>query len=216
MLMDSTQTHETNNETIYVYPVGSPTDDDIMINQSVNNQTKNILLPRRMAGVAAISTKVGANGEMFQPTVYLTYNSQQYTMPLRYVYLKDKLYDFQSGLDAGIFLFPSLESQNSQMSVNSMGAAFYLSPRVVHTELAKLYLFNEPSSYFKLAHSEPDFVISDLKKQGVNVGDFLYYQGFRGPIKIWEISYPSDIKLNSTYLSIDFPPEVQTVTPGEY
>jgi hypothetical protein len=137
-------------------------------------------------------------------------------MPLRYIYTKGKLYDFNSGLDAGIFIFPSLDYQNSQLSVNEKGAAFYLGERVIHTELVKLYLFNESSNYFKLVHTEQSLVNADLKKQGLDLGDFVYYQGFQGPIKIWEISYPSDIKLNSTYLEIPFPPEFQTVSTGEY
>ncbi len=127
-----------------------------------------------------------------------------------------RLYDFKTGLDAGIFLFPSIEYKNSQMGVDDKGAAFYLGERVIHTELARLYLFNESSNYFKLAHTEQDFVIEDLQKQGLYLGDFVYYQGFRGPIKIWEINYPSDIKLNSSYLSLNNPPEFEKVIAGEY
>jgi len=215
MLLDTKQTQETNNETIYVYPVGSATDEDIIIHKD----GKEILLPRKKTGIAAVATRIGTNKEILQPIVYLVYNQQQYPVPLRYVYTKEKLYDFNSGLDvldAGIFIFPSLDYQNGKLSVDERGAAFYLGERVVHTELVRLYLFNENSNYFKLAHTEQSLINDDLKRQGLDLGDFIYYQGFQGPIKIWQINYPSDIKLNSAYLSMAYPPEFEKVIPGEY
>lgn len=211
-LLDSTQTRETNNETIYVYPIGSATDEDIIINQN----GKDILLPRRKTAVAAVTTREGTNGKILQPIIFLVYNQQQYQMPLRYIYINGKLYDFDSGLDAGIFTFPSLDYQNGKLSVDKKGAAFYLGERVIHTELVKLYLFGEKSDYFKLVHTEQSLINDDLKRQGLDLGDFIYYQGFQGPIKIWEINYPSDIKLNTTYLSTAYPPEFEKVIPGEY
>ncbi len=211
-LLDTTQTRETNNETVYVYPIGTAIDEDIII----NNTGKDILLPRRKAAVAAVALRENTKKEILQPIVFLVYNQQQYQMPLRYVYINDKLYDFETGLDAGIFTYPKVDYQNGQLSVDKKGAAFYLSERVVHTELARLYLFNEKSDYFKLVHTEPNLIIDDIARQGLDLGDFIYYQGFQGPIKIWQINYPSDIKLNSTYLSTAFPPEFEKVMPGEY
>jgi asparagine N-glycosylation enzyme membrane subunit Stt3 len=211
VLMDSTQTIETNNETNYIYPIGSPLDEDIILQQD----SKEILLPRGKAAVAGIGTKEGKNGEIMQPTIFFVYNGNQYQMPLRYVYEKNKLYDFKTGLDAGIFVFPQLQQDSSgKLSINEKGAALYLSRRTIHSGIARYYLFNEPSNYFKLVHTEEDLVVEDLKKQGFNSGDFVYYNGIRGPIKIWEINYPSDIKLNETYLSTEYPEELTTANPG--
>ena len=57
---------------------------------------------------------------------------------------------------------------------------------------------------------------NNLKQQGYN-GEFVYFQGFQGPIKIWEIKYPSDIQVNEEYLSIDYPSEeLDIAKPGEY
>jgi len=211
-LLDSTQTRETNNETYYVYPVGTATDNDVLLNQN----GKEILLPKKKAAVAAITLRENTKGEILQPAIFFVYNSQQYQMPLRYVYINNKLYDFKSGLDAGIFIYPKLDYQNGKLSVDKRGAAFYLSERTVNSGLARLYLFNEPSNYFKLVHTEPNLIVSDLASQGLDLGDFVYYQGFQGPIKIWEIKYPFDIKLNETYLSTAYPPELEQVLPGEY
>jgi hypothetical protein len=39
------------------------------------------------------------------------------------------------------------------------------------------------------------------------------YQGFRGPMKIWEIDYPSDTKYNEDFIKIEFPnPNISRVT----
>jgi len=52
----------------------------------------------------------------------------------------------------------------------------------------------------KLAHSEDDQVVKSLKMQGVDLGEFVYYQGFRGPIKIWDVSYLEDTPIHEEYL----------------
>ena len=45
-------------------------------------------------------------------------------------------------------------------------------------------------------HKEDDQVVKSLKAQGVPLGDFIYYQGFRGPIKIWNVTdIPEGIKI---------------------
>ena len=93
----------------------------------------------------------------------------------------------------------------------------YLSGRTIHSQLAKLYLFKQNTDYFNLVHVEDSFVIDNLKQQGLDVGEFVYYQGFQGPIKIWEIKYPSNIKSNPEYLEINYPnSELMMAKSGEY
>ncbi len=213
IFMDKTQTKETNNETLYVYPMNVAVDEDIVI----NNGEKDILLPKNKAGVAAIVLKEGVGGEIKQPTIFFVYNGNQYQMPLRYIYTKEKLYDFGTGIDAGIFIFSRIEqTSDGKLNINEKGAGFYLSKRTVHSQLARLYLFNEESDYFRLVHSEDSLIVGDLKQQGIDMGEFTYYMGLQGPIKIWNVSYPKDIKLNQDYLSTDYPPELETVIPEEY
>ena len=82
----------------------------------------------------------------------------------------------------------------------------YLSSRVVNSQLARLYLYQEENQFFTLAHSEDDFLVKELKKAGLTTNDFVVANGgIRGPIKIWEVSYPSDIKVNSAYLNTTYP-----------
>ncbi|MBI2043059.1 hypothetical protein HYT25_01585 [Candidatus Pacearchaeota archaeon] len=214
LLMDNSQTKSLENITAYVYPSGFSLDEDIIINQ----EGKEILLPRKVAGIGAIILKVNSSGEILQPEMIFVHNSNQYTQKMRYVFVNGNLRDFGSGIDAGIFIFPRIDTaSNGQTSLNNLGAAFYLSPRVVHSNLANLYLFGKESENFKLVHTESNLFVENLKQQGLNFGEFVYFQGFQGPIKIWEIKYPSDIKFNEEYLSIEYPSEeLDVAKPGEY
>ena len=214
IFMDNTQTQETNNQTYYVYPVGTPLDQDVLFNDS----QKQTLLPRGNAAVGAIITGTNLNGVISQPIIIFIYNNQQYKEPLRYLYIQGKLYDFKTGFDAGIYIFPKLD-QNSdgKFTVTQNGAAFYLSERVINTEFTKLYLFNESSNYFKLVHTEQNEFVKELEQQGVNIQDFVYYQDLQGPIKIWEVSYPAGMEVNPEYTRITYPDlSVTTVKSGEY
>jgi asparagine N-glycosylation enzyme membrane subunit Stt3 len=210
--MDDRQTTEKDNETMYVYTGGSATDEDIVWKE--NGQEK--LLPRRNSYIIGIILTKSSDNHIFQPIGVFMYNNAQYRIPLRYVYINGKLNDFNSGLDAGIFLYPKIESSSTGIKSNEIGAGLYLSPRTIHSSIAQLYLFGQDTNYFKIAHIESNSVVSDLKNNGFYQGEFLYYQGFQGPIKIWEIKYPSDIKLNSEYLSRNYPKEFQTTNSGEY
>ena len=90
-----------------------------------------------------------------------------------------------------------------------MGALFYLSPLVEKSLLSRLYLMYDPLDQYKtvkLVHSEPDPTIDSLNKQGANLGDFAYINGLRGPIKIWEVNYPTNILTKEEFLR----------TSGEY
>ncbi len=213
IFMDETQTQEKNNETMYVYPIGMALDEDIIISR----EGKNVLLPDGVAAVAGVGLRVGAKEEILQPAIFFIYNGKQYQEPLRYVYTNGKLYDFKTGINAGIFTFPEISTgSDGNLGVVENGAAFYLSKRTVNSELAKLYLFGEKSDYFKLVHIEDNLIVAELKTQRTDLGDFVYYQGFQGPIKIWEVNYPADMKLNQDYLSTDYPEEIAGIIPGEY
>jgi hypothetical protein len=63
----------------------------------------------------------------------------------------------------------------------------------------------------KPAYIADDPVVSYLQAQGYNVGHFVYYQGFRGPLEIWNVSYPGTTRIypqffdpNFTYGGLDY------------
>lgn len=211
-LMDSSQTLETNNNTIYIYTGGSATDEDITWEQD----GKEIFLPKKKTAIGAIILNMDED-EITQTKAIFIYNGQQYEIPLRYTYIYGQQYDFGKGLEAGVFVFPRLEIQNGGLSSNNIGAAMYLSKKTIHSQLAKLYLFGEESNYFKLVHKENSFILDTLNEQGADLGDFVYYQGLQGPIKIWEINYPSNMEVNPDYLETAYPnSELELATSGEY
>jgi len=213
LLLDDSQTKSNGNQTSYVYQGGVYVDEDIIINDSGNG----VLLPRKMAAIGAFILTID-DGKVLQPKAIFVYNNKQYITGLRYIYMNGNLYDFKSGVDSGMFIFPRLDIlQDGRASSNNVGAMLYLSPRVVHSRVARSYLFDQKSDYFKLVHTESNLFIDNLKQQGSNVGEFIYYQGFQGPIKIWEIKYPSGIMSNPKYLSEDYSnPELDVAKPGEY
>ena len=62
-------------------------------------------------------------------------------------------------------------------------------------------------SAFELVHAEPSIIISSFNQQGANLGDFVYFGGYglQGPIKIWNITYQGDEKINPEYTQMTYP-----------
>ena len=133
--------------------------------------------------------------------------------PLRYIYDSGEFKDFGSGVEAGVYLYPRLISANGGLNVDIDGSLLYLSKRTVKSQFARLYLYNEDNTNFKLVHSEDDIVIKQIKSQNPEFSfDIVNYQGIRGPIRIWEIEYPEDIKFKEEYLSKEYPRELYYAT----
>ena len=167
--------------------------------------------------MGAIILKEDKNGTMAQPEAIFIYNGNQYKIPLRYIYDENDLKeDFGSGINAGVFIFPKINPSNNGLLINKRGALLYLSGRTINSQVARLYLSNQKSDYFKLVHLESSTLINTLKNQGVDIGEFAEYQGFNGPIKIWEISYPSNIKSNEDFLKVEYPEKLNMAKMGEY
>jgi hypothetical protein len=199
---DSSRTQERKNSEVYFYSGGTPLDGDIVYEA---NGTR-VFLPSGKAALGGILIEIDSSGEVVsQPRGIFVYQNQPYEIPLRYVY-KDGLIDFGSGIEAGAFVYPAVVNSNNAQGIDFEGSILYLSPRTVNSQLARLYLYGEEDENFKLAHSEDEAVVSQLKSQGYNLeSGFINFGGFRGPIKIWSVTYPEDIQMNEEYLQRDFP-----------
>lgn len=204
-LLDETQTMETQNQTNYVYTGGIVLDEDLIINED----GKEIFLPRNNAGVGAIivpSEKIKGETHFSQPYIIAVYQGQQHKVNLRYLSIEEDFLDFGSGIEACVFLFPRLSQDGQGMSANSIGTAMYLSPRLMRGMLVQKYLLNDPFDKFpnfKLAHTEQSLIIENLNSQGADLPEFIYYQGLQGPIKIWEIEYTGNEEIKPEYLEVD-------------
>ena len=191
------QVQETANETTYIYNVQGIVDEDLIF---YDKNGQKIFLPgptydeigsptynSYMIGVILTLQK----GNLVQPTAVYLYNNKQYKIPVRYVYIGEKLYDFGSGYEAALSIIPSVSSTN----INAMGAMIYLSPKIKNSLFAQLYLMDDAfGNYenFELAHEEDADLVKSLKSQGYNSSEFVYYSGsIFGPIKIYNVSnYP--------------------------
>jgi hypothetical protein len=98
-----------------------------------------------------------------------------------------------------------LNSGSSEgLSLEEHGAAIYLSPKVSKSLFAQLYLLDDPKNEYptvKLAHSEQSALVKQMFSEGYYGGEFVYYGGqLYGPIKIWEVNYPSNILEHEEFL----------------
>ena len=204
-LLDEKQIKETKDQTVYVYTGGISLDEDLIINED----GKEILLPKQRAGIGAIIVplkKVNNEFEFSQPYIITVYQGQQNSVNLRYLSLEGEFIDFGSGIEASAYIFPKLNQQGQGINSNPIGAAMYLSPRLMRGMLTQKYILNDPLNKFpnfKLVHTESNLIINNLRNQGMALPEFIYYQGIQGPIKIWEIKYTGKEEIKPEYLDKD-------------
>ncbi|MEM0465208.1 MAG: STT3 domain-containing protein [Candidatus Pacearchaeota archaeon] len=208
-LMNEKQTQETKNQTILFYfsenDIGIALDEDLTFKE--NN--KEIILPAGRTRVGLIILPIeNINGSQRfnQPMIVMEYNRVVHKIPMRYLNIEDKMIDFKSGIEACAFIFPRLESDGQRVSENKIGAAMFISPRLLRGFLAQKYIMNDPFNKFpnfKIAHVEPSPLIKSLNSQGMNLPDFVYFNGLHGPIKIWKLEYTGNERIREEYLDID-------------
>jgi len=194
MLSDPKQTMEMANFTSIVYSGGTYLFEDIIYDLN----GVQVYLPAGKAALLGmvINIKYDEEGsQIILPEAVYSYNNVQTRLPLRYVYVSDQIIDFGSGVNATAYILPSFDGQ----SINPMGSAIYLSQKVSQSLFAQLFLMNDVHDNYEtieLVHTEENPIVASLKSQGVSLGDFVYYQGFRGPIKIWNTkNIPDEIKI---------------------
>ncbi len=204
-LLDESQTQETQNQTLLVYPGGIGLDEDLIIEED----GKEILLPGQNAGVGAIiipSKQDNEVMEFMQPYALIVYQGQQHKVNLKYLEVGGQFVEFDTGIEACAFVFPKLDVSGQGVSQNPIGAAMYLSPRLLRGYLVQKYILDDPFNNFpnfKLAHTQSNLILENLRNQGMDLPDFVYYQGLQGPIKIWEIEYTGNEKEREDYLDKD-------------
>jgi hypothetical protein len=202
-IKDNTKTVELKNSTTYIYVGSFVLDDDLVFNDNGTN----IFLPGMRSGIGGIIIEQAKSGAVKQPQAIAIYQNKQYRLPIRYLFDGTKLTDFGSGLDAGIMFITSIEQNGQQASADPYGSILYLSNKTVRSGLARYYLYGQETDAIKLVYSQDDPIVSQVKQMGLSNSDFVYYGGVRGPIKIWNITYPKGIVANNSYLETSFPDE---------
>ncbi|MEK6842139.1 MAG: STT3 domain-containing protein [Nanoarchaeota archaeon] len=202
MLFNPSQIRETSTGEMRIYQGGAPVDQDIVYNTGDGE----VFLPSDRAVVIGTVIEVvrSNNSNSFkQPQAVFVYNQKQTNIPIRYLYYENKFSDFGSGLDAVIKIIPSVSQDGQGVQIDGAGAIIYLSPRVSKGLFAQLYLLNDPLKEYgtvSVAHSQPDLTLDSLNKQGANLGNMAYINGFRGPIQIWKVDYPNNILVRDEFL----------------
>ncbi len=208
LVLNPSQTQETNDSEILVYSGGMQIDGDIIYNQTAGGQ---VFLPKEttvLAGIILTVTNTSSSSlSLKQPqAVFInTQSQQQVYIPLRYAYFNGKIADFRGGLDAGVDVIPSIgQTSTGSIQINNLGALMYLSPKVFNSLFAQLYLMGDPFNRYptlKVANIQEDSIVSSLNAQGASISGFVYANGVRAPLKIWKVSYPKYIIPRPEFLS---------------
>jgi asparagine N-glycosylation enzyme membrane subunit Stt3 len=203
MVSDPSQTMETANGEARVYQGSTIVDEDIVY----SNENGSVFLPTNRAFVIGmiIETSESSNTSLNfqQPTVVYFYNNQQFRLPLRYIYYNGEIIDFGNGIEGTARITQSLSVTGQGVTVDQLGSVIYLSPKLSQSLFAQLYLMDDVFNNYEtitLAYSQPDPIVESLRAQGLGVDDIIYFQGFRGPIKIWKTEYPENILTHEEFL----------------
>jgi len=208
-IMNEKATKELRNRTEYYFEGTYLLDEDFFYKTNSSES----LYPGRKSYIALIRIVMNEQ-EIENIEGYFVYQQKREWIPIKCVYYNGKMYEInREGYDGCLKIMPAIISSKS---LNKIGAGIFLGSRVKRTNFARLYLFNQ-SENFRLVHTEDDEVVKFLRNQGFDITDFVFYNGIRGPIKIWEIKYPEDIKANPDYLKTDYPSqELSLAKPGFY
>ena len=178
--LDDKLTQKTRDKTIIYYTGSFGLDEDLNYNGKI--------LPKGASGIAGVMLPLtnDANGQISgigQPIAIAGYNNERINLKMSCLYV-DKLYMFKDyDIDACIRVMPVFNDNNQ---INPIGSALYLSRKVEHSLVGRLYILNQNSKYYQLVY--------DDTTKGIPLG---YYQGrLIGPHRIWKINYPQDLKIN--------------------
>lgn len=197
IFQDQSQTQETKDGLRLVYQGGLYLEDDIIYNNklfAVNN-----------AYIQGVIIDLDKDNLVTNSTLLILSKNVINYLPLRYIEFNNILYDQGEGIPGTLKVISRVGTQGE---VSPFGAAIYISPRVTKTLFNHLFLLDDPTNKFpnfKLAHIEENIIYLNAKGQGLDLGEFFYYDaiGLQGPIKIWDIKYTGKEKIKEEYLDID-------------
>lgn len=185
--MDSSQTQELKNETVYAYTGGGfVLDKDITIN--------NVLLPAGKAGIVGFLLTLDKRSDVKSVKAVAYYNGQRYDVPVNYYYANyHKVKVGSDGLDAVLFMMPSVTGDRQ---IIPLGGAMFLSEKVANSEFGRAYLLNETA--MTLAYQEDNVYVKQVKSNNFS-SDFLLAGQLMGPIKIFKAPDLSNIQYYPEY-----------------
>jgi hypothetical protein len=197
-----------------VYQLGSCVDQDINYNGTflpgiALSKTQSLSCKSAIGGIIIEQTVNNGSITFKQPTGAFFYNGKQYNVPIKNLYFNGKMITYANGIDAVAYIIPKLSQTNDgKANLDQTGAVIYLSPLVKNSLMGKLYILDD---YYKeyigitKAYFADDSAVTYLKQMaGSDIGDFVYFNGLRAPLKIWKVSYPAGTQTHKEFLSRNF------------
>ncbi len=171
---------EVRNGTKQIYTGGWMLDKDITINKAI--------IPEKQAAIAGFILTRDKNNKIAEPPIaVIYYNKKQIEEPISCIYEKNKKQEFNitSNIGGCIKLAPLISNQNT---INNEGTIFYLSEKTKDTLFTRLYILNN-------TYSEFEEVYNDKLPLAIYNGNLI------GPIRIWKLNYPEDIREDPIFLA---------------
>ncbi len=183
---------ETRNDLVYIYEGSFALDEDFIYDGK--------LFPRSTSGIIGFKipvSRTSTENEIIinQPVALLAHNNQLTEVNVECLQVLGQQRIYQNApLKGCILLVPTFDNnQILNKNVNFLGGLMYISERSRRALWVNLYLFEIDSPYFKEVYRNPNVPIALVNGQNI------------GPIKIWEISYPNNIKIKPQYLLPGYP-----------
>jgi hypothetical protein len=209
LVSDAKQIQETKNGTIRIYQSpGYAIEEDI---EYWDNNSKITLFKENtgLAGVIITYNQESGFYKFEQPIAVFVSSGKQVDIPMRYLYYDGQIYDYKTGINSTLYPIERVYQTNQGLQEDKLGAAIYISPRVMRGFLGRVYLLNDVFNNFKsfeLVHEEENLIIGMINQQSTaeeKLKSFVYfdnYGGLQGPIKIWKINYKGNEKINPEYV----------------
>jgi len=202
MQSDPEQIVESSDGVTFIYMGGAMINEDLIY--EINGTET--FLPSKKTAIIGIILEIKTIENKFlieQPIGVFVYNNQQIKIPMRYLYYHKEIIDFGGGVDSIISIIPRVLQSNQEIQIDDFGTAIYLSPKVSKSLFAQLYLLDDVFNNYptlKMVHSEQEISVIELNNQGANLDELIYFNGLRGPIKIWEVNYPKNVLEREEFL----------------
>ena len=196
MFSDPSQIQEKSNSLVRIFQGATIVDQDIIYTL----EGKEIFLPAYKSAIIGVLFETTTEGNLIQPQGVFSYNGAQIQIPLKYVYLGGEIIEFEEGLESTISIIPRIISGNQGYQADNFGTLIYLSPKTMNSLVAQAYLLNNSFNQYdglELVHSEVSPYLN-----GANIGEFFYFNGIQGPIKIWKVNVPEEIVAREEFLDL--------------
>src|SRR3989344_4605065 len=163
----------------------------INLDENFNFKNKVYLKDKSQIESITLPTTITNDGINFQqPKATISMGAQTDTVPLEcLIYKKKEIKYNEPGLKGCLMIVDYADEKGKDPNIKS---GIYISPKSRNTLFTELYLFENEVEDFNLIYSSPEY-----NKQ---ITFYVPQSLFLGPIKIWEITYPENIKPNEQYL----------------